>query len=121
MRDGGQVSLYSLTNTATDGFMPVEKLVSVATAFYSYYTTGITRTYAALGANRQFDMVIRCWNMTALPDGVKFAIPEDGNQYRIDLAQPIYDEDAIDLTLVRLEDFYDVEPAEQAVSAGNGI
>ena len=46
--------------------------------------------------------------MTALPDGVKYAIPEDGKQYRIDPAQPIYDMDAIDLTLVRLENFYDV-------------
>lgn len=111
MRDGGIVTLYSLQNTADAGFMPVERLVAQGTAYYSYSTAGITRIYAALGANKRIDMVIRCHNMTALPDGVKYAIPEDGNQYRIDPAQPIYDEDAIDLTLVRLEDFYDVEPS----------
>ena len=121
MRDGGIVTLYSLTNTASSGFKPVEQLVSQGTAYYSYSTAGVTRTYAALGANRQFDLIIRCWNMVELPDGVKFAIPEDGKQYRIDIAQPIFDEDAIDLTLVRLEDFYDVEPAEQAIPAGDGI
>lgn len=108
MRDGGIVTLYALENIAEPGFMPVEKLVAKGTAYYSYSTAGITRIYAAMGANRQFDMVIRCHNMVVLPDGVKYAIPEDGLQYRIDPAQPIYDEDAIDLTLVRLEDFYDV-------------
>ncbi len=108
MRDGGLVTLYALENIAEPGFMPVEKLVEKGTAYYSYSTAGITRIYAAMGANREFDMVIRCHNMTELPEGVKYAIPEDGKQYRIDPAQPIYDADAIDLTLVRLEDFYDV-------------
>ena len=108
MRDGGIVTLYALENTAQAGFMPVERLVKKGTAFYSYSTAGITRIYAAMGANRQFDLIIRCHNMVALPDGVKYAIPENGLQYRIDLSQPIYDEDGIDLTLVRLEDFFDV-------------
>lgn len=108
MRDGGIVTLYALENVADPGFMPVEKLVAKGTAYYSKSTAGITRIYAAMGANKQFDMLIRCWNMTELPDGVEYAIPEDGKQYRIDPAQPIYDEDAIDLTLVRLEAFYDV-------------
>lgn len=112
MRDGGIVTLYALENIAEPGFMPVEKLVAKGAAYYSYSTAGITRIYAAMGANREFDMVIRCHNMVALPVGVKYAIPEDGLQYRIDPAQPIYDEDAIDLTLVRLEDFYDVQPSE---------
>lgn len=112
MRDGGLVTLYALENTAQPGFMPVERLVEKGRAYYSYVTAGVTRIYAAMGANRQFDLVIRCHNMVALPDGVKFAVPEDGQQYRIDPAQPIYDEDAIDLTLVRLEDYFDVEPAE---------
>lgn len=112
MRDGGIVKLYALENIAEPGFMPVQKLVFKGKAYYSYVTAGITRIYAALGADRQFDMVIRAHNMIELPDGVKYAVPEDGRQYRIDPAQPIYDEDAIDLTLVRLEEYYDVEPSE---------
>ena len=108
MRDAGLVRLYTLTNTATSGFMPVEKLVSAGSAYYSARTGGVTRRYAALGANRDYDLIIRCWNMTALPSDAKYAIPEDGLQYRVDFAEPIYDEDAIDLTLVRLEDNYDV-------------
>ena len=112
MRDGGLVTLYSLENVAQPGFMPVQKLVEQGKAYYSYVTAGITRIYAAMGANRQFDLVIRCHNMVELQDGVKYAIPEDGKQYRIDPAQPVYDDDAIDLTLVRLEEYFDVEPSE---------
>lgn len=108
MRDGGIVNLYALVNTAVPGFAPVEKLSKVGEAFYSYSTAGVTRIYAALGANRQIDLLIRCWNMVNLPAGALYAIPEDGSQYRIDVAQPIYDEDAIDLTLVRMENYYDV-------------
>lgn len=108
MRDGGIVRLYALENIAQPGFMPTEKLVEKGSAYYSKMISGVTRRYAALGANREYDFLIRCWNMTELPDGVKYAIPEDGKQYRIDPAEPIFDEDAIDLTLVRLEDFFDV-------------
>jgi hypothetical protein len=108
MRDGGIVRLYALDNVSEAGFMPAEKLVEKGRSFFSYSTAGVTRIYAALGANHEIDLVIRCHNMTELPDGVKYAIPEDGRQYRIDVAQPIYDDDAIDLTLVRLEDYYDV-------------
>lgn len=108
MRDGGIVTLYALENVAQPGFMPREMLVEKATAYYASRTSGVTRRYAALGANMAYDYVIRCWNMTEMPDGVRYAIPEDGKQYRIDPAEPIFDEDAIDLTLTRLEDFYDV-------------
>lgn len=100
--------MYALENVARPGFMPAEKLVRKGTAYYSKRTSGVTRRYAALGANRDYDYVIRCWNMTELPDNVKYAIPEDGYQYRIDPAEAIYDEDAMDLTLTRLEEFYNV-------------
>ena len=108
MRDGGKVKLYTLSNTATAGFMPTEKLVKQSEAFISFVTVGVTRMYAAIGANREFDFVVRCWNTPRLPDGVKYAILENGNQYRIDRANSIVDDDATELYLVRLEDFYDV-------------
>lgn len=108
MRDGGILTFYSLTNTATPGFMPVEKLVSLGTAYYAHVTTGITRLYAAIGANREFNLVVRAYNMLSVPDGAAYVILEDKMQYRIDQANPIVDDDAVELTLVRLEDYYDV-------------
>lgn len=108
MRDGGLLTYYALTNTATAGFMPVEKLVSLGTAYYAHVTTGVTRLYAAIGANREYNLVVRTYNEQAVPNGAAYVILEDGLQYRIDQANPIVDEDAVELTLVRLEDFYDV-------------
>lgn len=108
MREGGIIKLYALEDVAEKGLMPVEKLVCKSCYFYSKVTTGVTRRYAALGANRNYNAVIRCWNAGPEAAGMKYAIDERGIQYRIDVADPVHDADAIDLTLVRLEEFYDV-------------
>ena len=109
MREGGLIRLYTLEDVAENGLMPSEKLVFKCEYYYSKIVTGVTRRYAALGANRDFNAVIRCWNYEPeAVEGVKFAKDEEGIQYRIDVAEPAYDSDAIDLTLVRLEEFYDV-------------
>lgn len=107
MRDGGIIRVYSLQNLATPGFMPSEKLVYEDQFYFSKVTTGVTRRYAALGANRDYNAVIRCWNAT-IQDGVKYAVDENSVQYRIDVAEPVHNIDAVDLTLVRLEDYFDV-------------
>lgn len=107
MRDAGLLSLYTLEDVATPGFMPSEQLVFNTRFYYAKVTTGVTRRYAALGANRDFSAVVRCWN-ASIDEGVKYALDEEGTQYRIDVAEPVHDQDAVDLTLVRLEDFYDV-------------
>lgn len=112
MRDGGKLSICSLQNVAEPGFMPREALVVETEAFFSYREIGVTRMYAALGANRQIDLLVRAW-ATSLDRDWKFVII-DGEQFRIDAAQPVGD--AVDLTLVRLEDFYDV--AEQTETTG---
>ena len=112
MREGGKLSVCSLQNVAEPGFMPREALVVETEAFFSYREIGVTRMYAALGANRQIDLLVRAW-ATSLKREWKFAII-DGEQFRIDAAQPVGD--AVDLTLVRLEDFYDV--AGQTETAG---
>ena len=108
MREGGLIRLYTLEDVAEPGFMPSEKLVYNCAFYYSEVVTGVTRRYAALGANRDYSKVIKCWNTQPIDDRVQYAIMEDGTQYRIDIANPDYDQDALELTLVRLEDFYDV-------------
>lgn len=107
MRDAGILTLYNLVSTTTTGDAPVEKLESLGTAFYAEKTVGYNRIYAAKGANQEIDMVVRCYN-TDVPYEAKYATLEDGNQYQISVKQKIVDEDATDLTLVRLEDYYDV-------------
>lgn len=107
MRDMGILTLYDLINTSAMGDTPVEKLVEVGTAYYAERTVGYNRIYAAKGANQEIDMVVRCYN-TDVPHSAKYVILEDGNQYQISVKQKIVDEDATDLTLVRVEDYYDV-------------
>ena len=107
MRDAGILTLYTLTSTSSEGDMPVEKLEKLCTAFYAEKTVGYNRIYAARGANEYIDMIVRCYN-TDVPYAAKYVILEDGNQYQISVKQKIVDEDATDLTLVRLEDYYDV-------------
>ena len=108
MRDMGILTMYDLVTTSTSGDMPVEKLSSVGTAYYAEKTVGYNRIYAARGANQEIDTVVRCYN-TDVPYSAKYVVLEDGNQYQISVKQKIVDEDATDLTLVRLEDYYDVD------------
>lgn len=104
MREGGILSICSLEQVGEKGFMPKDALVEQATAFFEYRTIGVNRMYAAMGANRQIDLLTRCFN-TSLEPGWEYVVI-DGTQFRIDAAQP--HDDAVDLSLVRLEEFYDL-------------
>lgn len=107
MRDMGILDLCELTTTSAPGDFPAEKLVKIATAYYAEKTVGYNRIYAAKGANQEIDMVVRCFN-TPVPYSAKYAVLEGGDQYQISVKQKIVDEDATDLTLVRMESYYDV-------------
>lgn len=110
MRDAGILTLCAITATAADGDFPGESLTPLCTSFYAERTVGYNRIYAARGADEQIDMVVRCFN-TDVPYSAKYVKLEDGNVYQITVKQKIVDEDATDLTLVRIEDYYDV-PSE---------
>lgn len=109
----GMLTFYILENKAPNGSMPVEKLVPVCQAYYSERAVGVTRLYAAMGANQRIDSLLRIYNFWDLPKvgrkRVEYVIPEDGDQYRITAVQKVVDEDAVDLTLERLEELYDVD------------
>lgn len=107
MRDGGKVKLCSLEDISQPGRMPIEALVIWAEPFFAYRTASTTRRYTADGADQQFDFVIRAQGITVPKPGVKYAVLPDGNQYRADF-NPIFDEDACDVILTRLEDYYEV-------------
>lgn len=114
MLDGGLLCLCSLENTADPetGEMPRMRLVKEAEAYYSERTVGYGRLYAAQGANEQIDMLVRIWNTPEARAG-RYALLENGEQYRIDHVQKVFGDSgftALDLTLKRLEDCYDVAP-----------
>jgi hypothetical protein len=107
MRDGGRVKLCKLEDISEDGRMPVEKLTVWAEPFFAYRTASTTRRYTAQGPDQQFDFVIRVQGITIPAPGVKYAVLPDGNQFRANF-NPIFDDDACDVILTRLEDYYEV-------------
>ena len=107
MRPTGLCTIYTLENIAPAGRKPEEKLIEITKAYYAERTVGYNRIYAAMGANHQIDMLIRVFN-TDIVDNDMYVILEDGKQYQIDVMQKIVGRDAIDLTLKRVEDYYEV-------------
>ena len=117
MMDAGLVTLCTLENTAEDGDMPKEKLVPGETLQFEARNIGITRFYAAQGANQQIDMLIRVWRvnakigMYAVLTDYEGQENEDGDQYQIDMVQQTLDPNGLkvtDLTLRRVDKLYEV-------------
>lgn len=120
MRDAGKLKICRLKNNSEPGLRPVEALELICEAYYSEMTVGVTRAYAAMSANQQIDMLVRCYK-TSLPADAEYVVTEAGDQFRISLKQNRNDD--VDLTLERLENYYDVNPGQVTGTqggAGNG-
>ena len=109
----GMLNICTLNNVATPGFMPQNKLVTVASAYYRKRTVGFNRLYAAMGANQEISLLVRCFN-TEVPTYtqqlyVVFPNEQTDNQFMVSAIQEIVEEGAIDLTLTRLEEYHDVD------------
>lgn len=107
MRDEGILKICTLENIAEDGAMPKEKLVKVEEAFYAVRTIGYNRRYAAKGANTKVDELVRVYNAEQAETGL-YVVLNGGRQFQIESATRIVDEDATDLELVRVENYYEV-------------
>lgn len=107
--DAGSVTICRLENKAETGEMPKERLVPLVSHDYGERAVGYGRQYAAKGVNEQVDLLIRFWQDRGVRIGMYAVI--DGDQYRIDNVQHLYDDDGLkvtDLSLRRLEKLYDV-------------
>ena len=118
MKDAGWIRLYTLENrnAAASGKMPDFRLVPVNRNKYYFEerVIGMTRQYAAKGANEQVDLIARIWREPAARIEMYAIVGQsDGHdgQYRIRNVQNLYDEDNLkvtDLTLERTDKFYDI-------------
>lgn len=123
MMDSGIVTICTLENLAQDGDMPSPKLVPLVyddeelTWQFEERTVGMNRQYLAKGVSERIDMMIRIWRapvrigMYALLTDYEDQENPDGDQYRIDNVQQLFDDNGLkvtDLTLYRLEELYDV-------------
>lgn len=103
----GILKICKLENIAVPGRMPVDKLVEIGTAYYRKRTVGYNRLYAAMGANQSIDMLVRCFNIE-VPQFSTVYVVFGNEQYQVNAMQEIVEEGAVDFTLVRLEENYDV-------------
>ena len=107
----GTLRIYSLENTAEPGEMPREMLVETIPEdlYYSDRVIGVTRLYAAKGANQQISKLVRIWDVPV--EIGNYAVLDGQDQYRIDVIQPAKDDEGlkvVDLTLVQEENHYEV-------------
>lgn len=107
----GTLRIYSLRNTAAPGEMPREMLVEIIPEdlYYAERVIGVTRLYAAKGANQQISKLVRIWDVPV--EIGNYAVLDGQDQYRIDVIQPAKDDEGlkvVDLTLVQEENHYEV-------------
>lgn len=107
--DDGLLEIYSLADVSEPGNMPDNQLVLLSNSFFGDRTVGYNRQYAAKSVNEQVDRLARIWRDDSVHIGMIAVI--EGEQYRIDNVQHLYDDDGLkvtDLTLAKLEGYYDV-------------
>jgi hypothetical protein len=113
----GVVRIYSVTDAADPGNMPVPQLVLEETLRYKERTVGINRYYAAKQAGVQIKHLLRVPRLTHISTQ-DIAILNDGTQYKITLIQ--YPEDELMIMDMTLEDTETVYPiAKEEEAAGN--
>lgn len=118
MKDAGRLILCRLINKneGTGGKMPEYVLEPINQDKYDFEerAIGMSRQYAAKGANEQIDLIARIWREPAARIKMHAVVTDsegyDG-QYRVTNVQNLLDNDGLkvtDLTLERLDKFYDV-------------
>ena len=101
--DDGIVTIYMLTEVKQPGKKPKTELVKVEDYCFGYDTLGINRYYTALQANQQIESVINIPDWNTIDASKCIAALEDGRQYRIQMVQPMLDEDGLRITKLSLE------------------
>ncbi len=104
----GIVKIYDLT----DGSAPDKRKLKYSSEhWYGEKTVGVTRLYAAKQANCRVDMLIEIWQSREVKAG-QYAVPMDGEQYRITEVQHAFNDAGLKvsiLTLERLGENYELE------------
>lgn len=109
--DDGTVLLCKLSDKSIPGEMAREKIRVVARHFFQNRQISFRRQYEAKGVNQQIDMIIRIHYDPCVVIGM-FAVLGNGDQFEIDHSTIVRDDlghKYTEITLRRLEDFYDLE------------
>ena len=114
----GKLEIYELVDVRTAaeraaGSKPKQKLAYEGWTYFGDRTASFTRIYEALGADERFDRLVRIPFDVAIHAGQYVAI--GGEQYRVNIVNAVVVKSnyrAQELTLVRLEDRYDLDTVQ---------
>lgn len=107
--NSGVVKIYTVSDTASPGYKPVEGLSLKETLRYEEIRLGLNRYYQGKQNQVEVAKVIRIPRRKTV-SSQDVAIVEDGEQYHIDLIQTTTDvfPPSMDLTLVAVKQKYEV-------------
>ncbi len=109
--DSGTLLLCNLENTASNGHMPVQKLVPYARHWFQERTIGINRQYLAKGANERVDLYVYIHEDRRVRPN-QFVVLGNGEQMRINMIDHVIEENTnlkyTTMNLQRLDENYDV-------------
>lgn len=128
MRDDGVLYICQLENVAENGDMPKEVLQVINKHWFENRVIGYGRFYTAQGVNQRVDRLVRINLDNNVRIGM-YVVLGNGEQFRIDMVangQEVFDRTKLidskyyrqpkivglkytELTLSRVEDYYDVE------------
>ena len=105
----GVVRIYSVEDTAAPGYAPVETPTLKITLRYEERRLGITRYFSGAQNQMQIDRVLRVQRAGKITSQ-DIAVTEDGQNYRVDLVQSVFDvwPESMDLTLSKIEQVIDL-------------
>ncbi len=117
--DDGILIIYSVENIAEPGMMPVEGLVEKEKYYYGFDTLGINRYYTAMQAKQLIESVVNIpgWGEIKATD---ICALDNGDQFRIAMRQPTFDENGLRITKLSLErigDQYDIKDQDHSGNA----
>ena len=105
----GVVRIYSVEDTAAPGYAPVETPTEKIKLPYEERRLGITRYFSGAQNQMQIDRVLRVQRAGKV-NTQDIAVTEDGQNYRVDLVQSVFDvwPESVDLTLSKIEQVIDL-------------
>lgn len=100
--DDGILKIYGTKDVSEHGGMPKEELILKSEHFFGFDVLGYSRYYTALQAHQNISAVVNIpeWHDISPLDVAEL---EDGQQYKIRLAQPMKDENGLNITKLTLE------------------
>lgn len=114
--DDGILYLCTLINTAENGRKPIERLTVINRYWYGERTVGFARQYAAKGVNEQVDMLVQV-KYDGMPRIGMYAVLGNGEQFLVQNIAHFFDSETelrcTELTLQRLENYYDLDTGEK--------